>query len=280
MLLARSASVDEGPRPVDVGGGGAPVPQIESELPMVGFAPPLLGDKPYRLPIYARAEGWFCLEKPPGVPLGDWHSGLVGGINRQVSAGKPELQRLAITSCGPVFHLPEEIGGPVLLAMGKNALTQLRNAYGSRQLLLDFAFWTREDTGEGPDERSCDRLIFESPGQPPRLHRQEGKRAETAFRRVWASSGWGLWEASVSYLRAGQLRLHAEAVGLPVADARVWMAQEDRAGVRWPRLAAGWGGPLARLAGLSGLPGVPAVRPIHRPWEAMGRALRRYAGGV
>ncbi|MGF1452000.1 MAG: hypothetical protein ACFB21_08015 [Opitutales bacterium] len=237
----------------------------------LGFPPPLLGDRPQRLFVYAIAEDWLCLEKPAGIAAepaaakqGD--PVLPAALNTQIEHGKPEMQRLGLRPCGNVYPLATELSGPVLLAMGKDARTRLRNDYGSRAFTFVFEFWTSAPAPESA-ELSCEAPILEVPGDPPRISRRFGKRARTDFRLLEQVGGWTRWEARSTFPRARQVYLHAARSGLPVVSEADLPAGAGQ-GSGFPA------GPWLRLCRFEGLDGLPEDWPA-LDWDGLRRRLER-----
>ena len=243
----------------------------------VGFPPPMLGPEPVRLPVYTVQPDFLCLEKPPGVALFKAETTgndprLPDAINRQVAAGKPELRRLGIQTCGPVTPLAPEVGGPVVLAMGKPALARLRDALGSRLWTFHYCFWSRREAAE--PSFVCDRPVLHGGGMVPRLSRQHGKRTETAFSLRKRVGEWSLWQAETTYPRPGQVRLHAAFCGIPVAGDDVFAAEAAPLDGRKRPL---WRGPALRLERLSGVDGMSGHTTLDPTWMRFGEALTRVA---
>ncbi|MEM9226595.1 MAG: pseudouridine synthase [Verrucomicrobiota bacterium] len=191
----------------------------------IGFAPPLLGDKPVRLGVLAHEPGqWLALDKPAGmlVEAHRWHPDLpplMPALQAQAEAGKRELSPYGLREVGAIYRMEPELSGVLLLAATEGARTQLREAYGSGQLELRFTFLAKTDGG--PPERVCELPVAVHRIQSRALvSHDSGKKARTLFTRLEQVGNYTWWEARVSYLRVHQVRLHAAEVGLPIVGDR------------------------------------------------------------
>lgn len=187
----------------------------------IGFPPPLLGGRPQRLPVLGCEPGqWLALDKPADVltERHRWYPGmpaLVPALNAQAEAGKPELEPYGVTEARHVYILEPEISGVLLLALSDERLQQLREAYGSGQMRFRFGFLAQ--WRDGPEERSSQLPVAVHNTEPRALiSHQSGKKCRTRFRLVERLGDYAWWEASATYLRPHQVRLHAAELGLPV----------------------------------------------------------------
>lgn len=192
----------------------------------VGFPPPLLGEKPLRLPVAGFADDWLALSKPArvGVRAHPWDRGGVDldhALNSQLKSGKAELTATGASLFGSVYYLEPEVSGVALFAKSRPSLEILRNAYGSEQLHFRFLFvgGNRSELSEGGDPTiSCDAPLL-----PHRTKNKmvpstaKGKKARTRFRLLSDSqNGFALWEATAAYYRWHQVRAHASVLGIPI----------------------------------------------------------------
>ncbi|MDP0496980.1 MAG: RNA pseudouridine synthase [Verrucomicrobiota bacterium JB024] len=187
----------------------------------IGFPPPLLGERPARLPVLGAEPGrWLALDKPAEV-LTDrhrWHPELPGvlpALTEQAAAGKPELEPYGIVQARHIYVLEPEITGVLLFALDEEPLQELREAYGSGQMTFTFGMLARYNGGK--DERTC-RLPLAIHNTEPRalVTHTSGKKCETRFRLVERLGDYAWWEAQAVYMRPHQIRLHAAEVGLPI----------------------------------------------------------------
>ena len=190
----------------------------------IGFPPPLLGEEPRRLPILYLAQGLVALKKPVGVlpEAHPWYPKqltIVQGIKAQLKKEKPELQRCGVECVYALHHMGPEESGVLILAVHKDSREYWRNAYGSRLLTFNYRIWVRPQKPIATDEIRC--------GLPIAVHNKKaealvshktGKRCETFFKRLGKNeNGVEQWQATTTYLRPHQIRLHAFEVGLPIA---------------------------------------------------------------
>lgn len=189
----------------------------------IGFPPPLLGERPLRLPVVACADGLLVLEKPSGVipERNQWYPrapSLADALQYQLEQGKPELARVGLQKgqgiAAVVQHEPD-IPGLALLSYGAEARERYREAYGSYHFELAFQFLTRARGEE--DTLEIDLPIAKHRTQPRALiSHTTGKKAQTRFTRLMRFGRYTWWEARTRYYRMDQIPLHAVEAGLPI----------------------------------------------------------------
>lgn len=218
----------------------------------IGFPPPLLGQRPLRLHVLQETDDWMALDKPAavGTRAHPWDESpdLDGALNQQLEAGKPELLRSRAGLFGSVYYLDPEISGVALFAKNRDALSHLRNCFGSGEFTFTFCFLAAPEGGRSPagtkgaaSRRRPDVLktpgpsggtggetfpsAFEvdAPLLPHRVKAKmipstaKGKKSSTQLTRLAASDhGWALWEAQAGFFRPHQVRAHAATCGIPV----------------------------------------------------------------
>lgn len=204
----------------------------------IGFPPPLLGEKPLRLDVLAATKCWLALDKPagPGTRAHPWDEtpDLDSALNVQLEAEKPELQRTGASLFGSAYYLDPEISGVALFAKNRDALTDLRNHFGSGDCKFTFHFVAARGSagvsgtapsGGGSLEQVELPAAFQAdaPLLPHRVKFKmipstaKGKKSFTQFTPVSESKhGWTLWEAQVNFFRPHQVRAHAATHGIPV----------------------------------------------------------------
>lgn len=186
----------------------------------IGFPPPLLGDKPWRVPVIASGEGWLALDRPPAIatdhdPLDPDFPSLVAALRHEHKRGKPELAPLNIASLSAVYNHDAAMGGVALIATNDMAAETFRNAYGSRLFQFSFSLLTLPL----PDYRqiSCDLPLARHTSEPLMLvSHKTGKRCETVFEKREDFGVCQLWEAHTVYPRYHQVRVHAMECGLKI----------------------------------------------------------------
>jgi len=197
------------------------VPNKSKQRPAIGFPPPLLGDHPLRLEVLGSSDDWLALEKTAqvGTRAHPWDAtpDLDTGLNRQLETGKPELQRTGADLFGSVYYLDPELTGVALFAKNREALTDLRNRFGSGECRFTFRFVA------GLGEKTAAEFRADAPLLPHRVKAKmipstaKGKKSFTLFRKLDESSeGWALWEAETGFFRPHQVRAHAATHGMPV----------------------------------------------------------------
>lgn len=250
----------------------------------IGFAPPLLGAQPVRLPVLGLGGGLLALNLPGGLaadadPLNPPAVPLVAqALREQLAAGKPELARLGVRQVQSVFHLEPEMSGIALYAVEKEAAEVWRNAYGSALLRFRFVLIC-ERAAHLPDALECSLpLARHKAGGSMLVSHKSGKKTATRFRRLAvakAPTGKAnplfdkeLWAAETAYLRPHQIRLHAHESGLRVCGESLYAQVpsfylSELKGLR-RRLADEvplWSGPMVHLASVWAEPAAAASLP-------------------
>lgn len=188
---------------------------------LITFPPGVLDPGPVRLPVVARGEQWFAIDKPAGLVMTPdaFHAEdsptVVGSIHAAALAGKRQLVDLGITGCSRVHALDAELGGVAVLASSEPAAAIMRNEIGSRQWTFVYDLVT--EAFDGPDSITCDLPLIRH-GRLPRMvvSHQAGKRCSTQFTLVRRLGGYVLWEARTPENRAHQVRVHAAECGLRI----------------------------------------------------------------
>lgn len=202
------------------------MPKSATKRNAIGFPPPLLGDKPLRLDVLAATEDWLALDKPAGFGTRahpwDETPDLDGALNLQLEAGKPELQRTGASLFGSAYYLDPEISGVALFAKSRDALTDLRNHFGSGDCKFRFHFVaasaSAQDAAALADEFTADAPLLPHNTKPKMVpSTAKGKKCFTQFKRLADSEhGWTLWEAKADFFRPHQVRAHAATHGIAV----------------------------------------------------------------
>jgi len=270
-----------------------PVPEKSNKKNAVGFPPPLLGDKPLRLPVLAEAGDWLALEKPAGVGVRahPWDSGpdMDAALNAQLQADKPELVRLAATLFGSVYYLDPAISGVAVFAKHREALADLRNRFGSGECRFRFQFVAAAQPAGSEATLSADAPLLPHNVKPKMIpSTAKGKKALTGFRRTAESpKGWALWEARVDFFRPHQVRAHAAVLEIPVLGDALYGGPEaptqrelhpkkQRSGVNLPA----YEGLALHLAEVELIPGQPEATISCEPPKHLRLLLRRMGLGT
>ncbi len=188
----------------------------------IGFPPPLLGDAPLRLDVLAHKQNSFLIfDKPAGMlfeadSFNLSTSNIIGAMKTQ--AGKPEFERLGITSPYAVHQMDFEQSGACVVAMNKDSAAVLRNALGSDAFEFEFLFVCKDSTASKENPRFLvDLPILKSQSKERMVpsHRY-GKGAKTEFEFLKSANGFEIWRATTKFLRPHQIRLHAAERGLEI----------------------------------------------------------------
>jgi 23S rRNA-/tRNA-specific pseudouridylate synthase len=214
------------------------VPEKPKKRNAIGFPPPLLGKKPLRFDVLAATEDWLALDKSAGFGTRahpwDETPDLDGALNVQLEAEKPELQRTGASLFGSAYYLDPEISGVALFAKNRDALTDLRNHFGSADCKFTFHFVAARGsagasgaapTQSGSTGEGGQTVAFQAdaPLLPHRVKHKmipstaKGKKSFTRFKRLAETDkGWVFWQAEVDFFRPHQVRAHAATHGIPV----------------------------------------------------------------
>ena len=189
----------------------------------IGFPPGMLADTPFRMPVIGEADGWIAVEKPVGVGMREhpWDAGVPdmdAALNKQLQAEKPELVKRGATLFGSAYYLDPAISGVALFAKNRESLTELKNLVGSAELRYRFFFVTKARAAGGAKEVVADAPLLPHNTKPKMIpSTAKGKKSATEFKLLSESHlGWALWQATTSFLRPHQVRVHAAVQELPV----------------------------------------------------------------
>jgi 23S rRNA-/tRNA-specific pseudouridylate synthase len=189
----------------------------------IGFPPGMLADAPFRMPVIGESDGWIAVEKPAGVGMREhpWDAGVPdmdAALNKQLQAEKPELVRRGATLFGSAYYLDPAISGVALFAKNRDSLTELKNLVGSAELRYRFFFVTKARAAGGAKEVVANAPLLPHNTKPKMIPSSaKGKKSTTEFKLLSESHlGWALWEATTSFLRPHQVRVHAAVQELPV----------------------------------------------------------------
>lgn len=194
----------------------------------IGFAPPLLGEKPFRLPVLFSEDGMFVIEKPQGVAsmAHTWWDtpNLQQAIAIQAANQKRELESFHIQDLKSVFQLEPEVGGLSLFTTNKDSAITWNNAFGSNQLEFTFQFISRNnESSQNSNEFLCDLPLIPARENPLMVvsHRY-GKKSETFFSRLKTWRNYTLWQATVKHFRLHQVRAHANECAISVVGDKLY----------------------------------------------------------
>ena len=189
----------------------------------IGFPPGMLADAPFRMPVIGESDGWLAVEKPIGIGMREhpWDAGVPdmdAALNKQLQAEKPELVKRGATLFGSAYYLDPAISGVALFAKNRESLTELKNLVGSAELRYRFLFVTKARAAGGAKEVVADAPLLPHNTKPKMIpSTAKGKKSTTEFKLLSESHlGWALWEATTSFLRPHQVRVHAAVHELPV----------------------------------------------------------------
>ena len=194
---------------------------------MIGFPPPLLGERPLRLNVLQETDDWMALDKPAamGTRAHPWDEtpDLDKALNAQLAASKPELLRTGARLFGSVYYLDPGISGVALFAKHRDALGALRNCFGSGECRFTFYLLSARHA-DAPSEFQADAPLLPHRVKPKMIpSTAKGKKSFTRFTRLTDSeSGWTLWEARADFFRPHQVRAHAATCGIPALGDEVY----------------------------------------------------------
>lgn len=192
-----------------------------------------MGHVPLRLPVLAESDNWIALDKPAGLAMREypWDGkcpNLDAALNVQLQAEKPELMRRGATMFGSVYYLDPEISGVALFAKSRDALSELKNRFGSGECTFRFIFVAGPRPVETEAAFTADAPLLPHNVKPKMIPSSaKGKKSSTDFKQLGESEyGWTLWEAKVTFFRPHHIRAHAAVHGLPVLGDAVYEGPE------------------------------------------------------
>lgn len=182
-----------------------------------------MGEDPLRLAVLAEAEGWIALDKPAGLAVREypWDGkcpNLDAALNGQLQAGKPELVRRGATMFGSVYYMDPVMSGVALFAKNRDALTKLKNSFGSAECAFRFIFVSGPKPLELEGRFTADAPLLPHNVKPKMIpSTAKGKKSFTDFELLAESEfGFTVWEARTTLFRPHQVRAHASVHGLAV----------------------------------------------------------------
>jgi 23S rRNA-/tRNA-specific pseudouridylate synthase len=199
----------------------------------LGFPPPLLGDRPARVPVVWNHPLGFALDKPVGVQVlaDNWFPKvpvLTEAINYQVAQGKGELRRLGLGDgeARAIFQSEPEMAGLTLFAKDSETGAFWSNACGSDQFEFTVHFLSAK-APQGAESLECDLPIARHGGreQCMLVSHRTGKKTQTRFQFLGRRGRYSLWEAKTPFLRVNHIPLHAFEVGLAVVGDQTYAGE-------------------------------------------------------
>lgn len=176
-----------------------------------------------RLAVLAEAEAWVALDKPAGLAVREypWDGkcpNLDAALNGQLQAGKPELVRRGATMFGSVYYMDPAMSGVALFAKNRDALTGLKNSFGSGECVFRFIFVAGPKPPELEGRFTADAPLLPHNVKPKMIpSTAKGKKSFTDFELLAESaSDFTVWEARTTLFRPHQVRAHAAVHGIPV----------------------------------------------------------------
>jgi 23S rRNA pseudouridine1911/1915/1917 synthase len=181
--------------------------------------------------VLAETADWLALEKPAGVGTRaypwDAEPDMDAALNSQLQAGKPELLRREAALFGSVYYLDPVISGVAVFAKNRDALSDLRNRFGSGECRFRFQFVAAAQAGMESSMRADAPLMLHNVKPKMIPSTAKGKKAFTNFQRIAESpKGWALWEAEVDFFRPHHVRAHAAVMEIPVLGDTIYGGPE------------------------------------------------------
>lgn len=181
-------------------------------------APPMASDLLFDLDLLIRYEdsGLLVLDKPAGLPV-HGGTGLTGGLIHRVQVLRPQKWPIKL-----IHRLDRETSGCLLLAKKRSALLQWQAHLSSRDLKKTYLLLV---SGHWPASRrvvDLPLLKYAAQGGERRvIVDPRGKPSQTVFKPVTYFNNATLLSARLLTGRTHQIRVHAAAMGHPIAgDAR------------------------------------------------------------
>ncbi|GHB94239.1 pseudouridine synthase [Cerasicoccus arenae] len=248
----------------------------------IGFPPPLLGDEPVRLSAAVAGDGLLALALPGGFPseahpfFPKAHT-VIAGLQAQLRAKKPELERLGMEVALSVNFLEPESSGLLLVAYTRAGVERWRNAFGSSQIEFTYELIVKANA-ELADELVCDLPVARHKARHKSESRmlvshKTGKKSHTVFRRGAVCGGYERWTATTALPRLHQIRLHAMEVGLCIPGETLYgeIPPLTWSVLKGPEARGDRGGiverPLVHLARIRMVEGLTGLEPLECPPE-------------
>ena len=184
------------------------------------------------MPVIGESDAWIALEKPAGVGTRafpwDCEPDMDAALNSQLQNEKPELLRRGATVFGSVYYLDPVISGVAVFAKSREAVSDLRNRFGSGECRFRFQFVAAASAGIS-EQLESDAPLLNHNVKPKMIpSTAKGKKAFTRFRRLSESpKGWALWQAEVNFFRPHQVRAHAAVLEIPIMGDRLYSGPES-----------------------------------------------------
>lgn len=157
--------------------------------------------------VIAQNEFFIIIDKHPGLSLGvstDINEDILPGIRK-----KNPQQFIQ-----PIYELPKYIGGIGVLAKSKESFQFFKNLYGSYQFQLTFTLIAK-NCSQKSSQLTCSLPIAQHFSENRQIiSHSTGKKAQTQFSLVENLDPFSIWEASTSFVRKDQIRLHSYESGI------------------------------------------------------------------
>lgn len=175
----------------------------------------------WEIPVLFEDEHLLALDKPAGLllnpsPAQPDRPALLPLLHTAIAAGKPWAAERKLDFLAAAHRLDAEVGGVLLLAKNKSALTTLTDRFGTEapgRTFLGLVYGTPRAA-----EFEVDAKLSPHPEIPERsrLDLKEGKKSRTRFRVVELFDGFALVQCEPVTDRPQQIRLHLRHAGLRV----------------------------------------------------------------
>lgn len=221
--------------------------------------PNLLKGKDSNLKILYN-QGVLALQKPAGVLIDayPWYPdapSIIYQLKQELAQGK--LTEYHLQNIYSIYSLEPEVTGVALIATDKQSSNDLRNQFGSDQILFRFILLSKSDL-------NADSLVCELPiAKHYRENRvlvssKTGKKSKTLFSLIAKQGKYQLWEAQTTYLRMHQIRLHAMECGINILGETLYKADStdisETEGIFLHLSSVEWGDSDSRIKVRSPLP--------------------------
>lgn len=177
------------------------------------------GERSHKVAILGSGEHWVLLDQPS--PSGENPPSpekttviLQAALRKRLEEDQPSYRSFLGDGATAVFDLP--CSGPAIFVGSREALSALREDYGSSHWKFRFLLLARRGPSDSPISCSLPVAVHNSEDRSLISH-TTGKRAETRFSRILQGSTLELWEAQTAFLRPDQIRLHAAEIGIQIA---------------------------------------------------------------
>lgn len=177
----------------------------------LSFPPNSIAENAIRLDAQAIPGEIIAINKPAGTPA----EKIVAEINKRIAEKQPSFCALALERAYLVYACEPEISGLMLVA-GTQTYARWRDALGSNLFNFHFEFLSKRVPAI-ENEFYCDLPVAKHfNDECAVISSTTGKKSRTQFKRIATGTTFEKWEATTTFPRFHQIRIHAFECEIPV----------------------------------------------------------------